>query len=186
MSSKKGSLELSINSIVIIIIAITMLGLGLAFMKNVFQGQIDIFSGVTQNVKTGMMQTFSDGTTRVSVYNVEMQIKKGETKPNYIGIKNVLNGPATFNLDANYVCTKLDQGNCDTLRINYFKTREIASGDVYIDTVNVKADSGTVADTYQIDIKVHGSVTPPPAGSPLVQPPEVWENETVTFNVVVN
>ena len=33
---KKGSLELSINAIVILIMAITMLGLGLGFMKGLF------------------------------------------------------------------------------------------------------------------------------------------------------
>jgi len=37
MSSKKGSLELSVNAIVILIIAITMLGLGLFFVNNTFR-----------------------------------------------------------------------------------------------------------------------------------------------------
>ena len=36
MMSKKGSLNLSINAIVVLILAITMLGLGLGFMKTMF------------------------------------------------------------------------------------------------------------------------------------------------------
>lgn len=46
--NKKGALELSINAIVILIIAITMLGLGLGFVRGMFgkaSGQFDELTG---------------------------------------------------------------------------------------------------------------------------------------------
>ena len=42
---KKGSLTLSINAIVVLILAITMLGLGLSFMRNIFGGATEEFTG---------------------------------------------------------------------------------------------------------------------------------------------
>ncbi len=50
MGKKKGALDVSINSIVVIVFAVTMLGLGLAFIKGYFEkakGTIDL-DGVTQ------------------------------------------------------------------------------------------------------------------------------------------
>lgn len=47
--NKKGSLELSVNAIVVLILAITMLGLGLGFMKG-------MFGKVSQNVDTAIGQ----------------------------------------------------------------------------------------------------------------------------------
>ncbi len=50
MRRKKGALDVSINSIVVIVFAVTMLGLGLAFIKGYFekaQGTIDL-DGVKQ------------------------------------------------------------------------------------------------------------------------------------------
>jgi len=47
--NKNGSLELSVNAIVVLILAITMLGLGLGFMKG-------MFGKVSQNVDTAIGQ----------------------------------------------------------------------------------------------------------------------------------
>jgi hypothetical protein len=40
MRSKKGGMELSINTIVILILAITMLGLGLTFIRGMMQKSV--------------------------------------------------------------------------------------------------------------------------------------------------
>lgn len=44
MFKKKGSLELSVNAIVVIVLAIAMLGLGIAFTKNMFGKFTDQFT----------------------------------------------------------------------------------------------------------------------------------------------
>lgn len=48
MNKKKASLELSVNAIVILIIAITMLGLGLAFIKMLFGGATDKLAAIVE------------------------------------------------------------------------------------------------------------------------------------------
>ena len=48
---KRSSLNLSINAIVVLILAITMLGLGLGFIRNVFGSTTENFEQVSQQIK---------------------------------------------------------------------------------------------------------------------------------------
>ena len=53
---KKASLNLSINAIVVLILAITMLGLGLTFMRNIFGGAAKEFTKVSGEVEKQMIE----------------------------------------------------------------------------------------------------------------------------------
>ena len=57
MRQKKGALNLSINAIVILILAITMLGLGLAFMRNIFGSATKEFEEVSLIVKKSFINS---------------------------------------------------------------------------------------------------------------------------------
>ncbi|MBW3012000.1 hypothetical protein KY311_02360, partial [Candidatus Woesearchaeota archaeon] len=55
MMYKKASLSLSINAIVVLILAITMLGLGLAFMRGTFGKVTEQFGEISGEVQKDMI-----------------------------------------------------------------------------------------------------------------------------------
>ena len=89
MINKKGSLELSINAIVILILAITMLGLGLAFMKGIFGKATAEFSEVTGTVKKQMIDQMKESGKIVDISSPRVEIKAGgDKKQVYVAFKN--------------------------------------------------------------------------------------------------
>lgn len=92
--NKKAALELSITAIVVLIIAITVLGLAIFFIKNLFKGGTEIFTGELAKIKdqlrknleeSGELVVFSKGTL--------LEAKRGEKVDFYIGVRNT--GTAT-------------------------------------------------------------------------------------------
>jgi hypothetical protein len=173
MQGKKGSLELSINSIVIIIIAITMLGLGLTFMKGAFGNVVKQLGFVSAEVQKDMETRFAGNTQRVDVWATKLDISKGGQGENYLGINNVLNEDVEFTIDT-ATCKPVTGTSCAGLSVPMsaaYRKQKIGHGTVKVLPFSVKTTSNIGLDTYQIEISVHGCET---ALTPCM-------NETVTF-----
>tara|TARA_Y100000310_G_scaffold78816_1_gene75487 strand:+ start:523 stop:1035 length:513 start_codon:yes stop_codon:yes gene_type:complete len=91
MKSKKGAVQLSMTTIIIIILGITLLGLGLAWISDIF-GQIGDLSDqafiqanqeIQNNMKAGQ-NFYVSGQT----FNLEPE----ETKTINVGVRNILGG----------------------------------------------------------------------------------------------
>ncbi|MBI2572653.1 hypothetical protein HYV86_02225 [Candidatus Woesearchaeota archaeon] len=96
--TKKGSLELSIQSIVIVVIAFIVLGLGLGFVQNIFdqgEGLTDTaFKGTADKLKTSIAKSndplyFPQDT---------LSLERGQEKVDGVGVKNVGDVPAEFSV----------------------------------------------------------------------------------------
>lgn len=91
--NKKASLELSIQSIVIVVIAFTVLGLGLGFVKNIFGGfgsqQEKIFSTIEADIRDKLAQSNEPLYYPQQTLNVGV----GGERVDGIGIKNTGDTP---------------------------------------------------------------------------------------------
>lgn len=86
--NKKAALQLSINAIVILILAITILSLGIAFIKSQFGALTERFTEVGAEIKSELINKIKD-TGELLVFNrVEIEAKLGKPEEFYIGIKN--------------------------------------------------------------------------------------------------
>jgi len=86
--NKKAALELSINAIVVFILAITILGLGLVFIKSQFGSLTERVSEVSAEIKSDLINKIKD-TGELLVFNrVEIEAKVGKPVEFYMGIKN--------------------------------------------------------------------------------------------------
>ncbi|MBI2673229.1 hypothetical protein HYX19_03135 [Candidatus Woesearchaeota archaeon] len=74
--AKRGALELSINTIVVVVIAITLLTLGLAFVKQQFGGLTDITKDVFGTAKTEIGKIHGGAKFTAPT---QVSIKQGET-----------------------------------------------------------------------------------------------------------
>ena len=90
---KTGAIELSIGTIVIVVLAMSMLILGIVLVKNIFGGAMDITDMTNEQVKNQVSQLFGEN-KKLVVYpdTREIKVKSGGPGGFGIGIKNLLPG----------------------------------------------------------------------------------------------
>lgn len=95
---KKGSLELSINTIVIVVLALTLLGLGLAFIR----GQIQNISGTTgavqEQIKQQILDDLRTGNKPLSFPTNEISLQSKDQTNLAIGVKNTGDSTLRFKI----------------------------------------------------------------------------------------
>jgi hypothetical protein len=92
---KKGAIELSIGTIVIVVLAMSMLILGLVLVKNIFSGSTDNILIMNEKTKDEINKLFvEDKKTVVYLSNQIAKIEQGEDWGIAFGIKNLEEGTA--------------------------------------------------------------------------------------------
>lgn len=98
---KKGSLNLSINAIVVLIMAITLLGLGLGFMKSMFSSTTSQFEEINADLKNTLIMDLRATGGRIVFNKEDIQSNKGDTMEVYFGLRNDLGTDETFEIMGN-------------------------------------------------------------------------------------
>ena len=154
--SKKADLSLSINAIVILILAITMLGLGLAFLRGTFKKTEEQFSEVTGTIKEQIIEEIKSKAEKLYIRGEpELEVRRGETKEVFYGITNVLDTEGTFNI---YVkCTESVSGIPEEdieVVLTTLPSRKILPNDMAILPLRIKAGSDVPLDIYGCEMAV--------------------------------
>jgi hypothetical protein len=92
--NKKAAIELSIGTIVIIVLAMSMLILGLILVNKIFFGATDAAELINQNVKAQINKLFNDNQDRTVVFLPDnlATVKKGSSYNVRFAIRNVNTG----------------------------------------------------------------------------------------------
>ena len=92
--NKKAALELSISTIVVLVLGMTMLILGITLVTNILRGATGTVDLIDKNVKSQINKLFNDEDTRSVVYLADNQadVEKGVSYNIGFGIKNVIRG----------------------------------------------------------------------------------------------
>jgi len=85
---KKASLELSIRTIVIVILAMTLLGLGLGFIRNMFEDIEGISGDATEQIRQQIKDDLITNDRKLSFPKTEVKIDKGKSEILTVGIRN--------------------------------------------------------------------------------------------------
>ncbi len=86
--NKKASLEISIQAIVIVVLAMTLLGLGLTFIRKQFTGLGIIQEEISEQVKQKILDDLIENDKKLSFSRTEIEIDKGKSQVLTIGIRN--------------------------------------------------------------------------------------------------
>ena len=173
---KKGSLEISINAIVILILAITILGLGLGFIKKQFGSLGEQFSSVSEEIKGEIVDKIRQS-GELLVFNkntIDAQI--GKPIDFFVGIKNTGAEPNCFRT---YVqCIKGLKGSCDPSQqgvpiavggidllnnqptqdnrwFELFDEVDVSGGDVGVFPIKLQIPGKVAPDTYLMKFEVY-------------------------------
>jgi len=95
--NKKGALELSINAVVIIVLALTMLGLGLTFIKSQFEKMMGTSTGVQQQIKEQIESQLRASGEKMS-FPREMVISRNKQEGLTLGVQNILNEQLNYKI----------------------------------------------------------------------------------------
>jgi hypothetical protein len=161
MRKKKGDLNLSINAIVVLILAITMLGLGLGFMRNIFGGATAEFQKVGGTVEKQMIDQMRESNKIVDLSRPKVKLKIGDKDSIYIGFKNDQPNEVAFAItsaDCSVIGSDTDCGNAGESDV-WIETKRtpttVQKGEVYVLPINIRTNpAAKEANTYFFDIIV--------------------------------
>jgi len=163
--NRKGQMEMSVGTIVTIVLLVTLLILGVVLIKNIFTSAKGVVDLTDQQLRSEISKLFSEDTKLVIYPGTKMiEIKQGTTDGIGIGIKNLLEGTAG-NTKFSYVVSASvpDLANCGV-------TKAVAESWITVGRIgtDLSIASGDIRST-----KVQFNI---PVGSPLC---------TARFNVEV-
>jgi len=168
---KKGALELSIGTIVIIVLAMTMLILGLVLIRTIFTGAKYNVDTMNNKVMNEINKLFvEDKKTVIYLAGNEAEIKQGKTWGIAFGIKNLEQGVASSSkFDYEVIVSDPDiKKNCqiteqvaeDWIKTGRADSVNIAPGDSYYGIVRFNVPTGAPLCTvrYHLEVKSTGDL----------------------------
>lgn len=159
MLNKKASLELSMSTIVIVILAMTLLGLGLAFIRGMFSNIEDISESTFDKVSDQLQRDLVNSNEKLVFSQTKISIGRGASSLLGWGIKN--QGAAKMDYWAEFVPVKCP-GECPAIRelnTNWFTFKYNPYGD---DSSLLYSLNPTEQNVKRIDLTVPKDAIPGP------------------------
>ena len=162
MRNKKGSLNLSIEAIVVIVIAFTVLGLGLTFVRNLLTDITEGSESVLKETQDKILDDLRIANKKLSFPSDEVKLNKGASKQLAIGVKDTDETPLKFRIKIKMIDTGEEVTNkglikdADNFDVGKFiwnpsiQTLEPTESNVY----PIKFIAGKHADTYTFVIMI--------------------------------
>ena len=154
--NKRGSLALSTNAIVVLIIAITILGLSLAFTRNIFGSlgsQIEDIGGQT------LIDNPPSYDDPLTLSKAEFDVRRGESVSIGVGFFNYLDGDASASVSLNS-CYRGDTETTSSFSLTSAGSKMVKINDEVAFSTSIAAEedalSGVHACTIQLTAEVSG------------------------------
>ena len=155
--NKKGGLQISINAIVILILAITVLGIGLGFIRGMFSKTIGQLGDVSDDIKNDMIARIRESDERLALREENIEIKKSGEKTIYFGIRNEedMGNNLGIEFDIYFECTEVMEGSGgDPNHIEFkvfSKTNPIKRDEITVMPAIIKVSPNAITTMYMCD-----------------------------------
>ena len=169
--NKKASLELSIQAIVIVVIAFTVLGLGLGFVKSQIGNLQKTATEVQSKIKEQILEDMRVSGKKVSVAS-QITLERGNQVVENIGIVNTGLSEKTFGIKISFIKKQNADGSAgaegaenDPKEIGFFYSELIekklspTAGDVMAVTISAKSNAAGNY-LYKVDVFAEDSTSP--------------------------
>ncbi|PIU75594.1 hypothetical protein COS75_03425 [Candidatus Pacearchaeota archaeon CG06_land_8_20_14_3_00_35_12] len=164
LKEKRAAFELSMTTVVIIVLAMTMLILGLVLIRTIFTGAKYNVESINEKVKGEINKLFTEEAQKTVVYlpNLEAKIKKGESYGVAFAIQNIDKTAAQFSYEIKAIETDCPTGTNPESWISRGKTGSfnIPSGDqsYQLTRFNIPKTASLCGARFKIAIQKTGSV----------------------------
>jgi hypothetical protein len=167
LKSNRAAIEMSIGTIVIVVLAMTMLILGIVLVKNIFSSSGDIVNMADDQIKNQVSKLFGEDKKLVMYPDTRsVEIKVGDVGAFGIGIKNLLSGPASQDAKFTYETIISDPDLRTKCAVTEKEVESwivtgrsdtnipIASAEIYAGKVTFNIPEGTAQCTFRVRIDV--------------------------------
>jgi hypothetical protein len=159
---KKGALNLSIQTIVVVVLAMILLGLGIGFIKGLFKDITGLKTDVTAEIQEKIAEDLREGDRKLSVSR-DVQLEAGEETIIGIGVANRKSQQITYGVtlnflqwqgEAEYTGSTPDCGEpgCDHITFFYDQTvnKDLSATESKVEEAIVSATGGATGN-YQYE-----------------------------------
>ena len=149
---KKASLEISIQAIVIVVLAMTLLGLGLVFIRNQFETIGKATDVVTGQVADQIKRQMLDNDQKIALSEANINIKKGGSVVLNVGVNNKNNDPLNYEMEFIAISDQTGTSispNAFDIWFRIGKGRLLGSADQEVRSINIQIPRNTQSGTYQ-------------------------------------
>lgn len=136
---KKGSLDLSMNTIVVVVIGIVILTLGLRWIYGIFGGLEEQRQQLNEATAQQIRDTFGESDDALNLLTTSVVIEQGKYADIGVGIRNILSEEHTFKyvIEATDYPTNI-QANQVISWVRWDKSNlNLKSGEIYTDTISI-------------------------------------------------
>ena len=156
--SKKGAVELSMNTIVIVIIGITLLTLGLRWVFNIFADVEKQRGQMSEAMEQEIRDMFGESDKPLNLLTNSVSVEQGGSYDLAVGIRNI--GRETYEFSYTIEVNQDDipsNVRADDVRKWFGYTKgnfDLKSGELYPDTINIDVPRNVPLDRYRMYIKL--------------------------------
>ena len=170
MKTKKAAMEMSVGTIVTIVLLMSVLILGIFLVQKIFSSSADAIDSIDNEVQNQITQLFSEEGKKIAVYPTSRKVtvkKKDDLKGFAFSVKNldVESAEFTYNVYAKDVSkcgSTFTEERADNYLINYQGSFELGPGDEMVEQEIVVFDLDELAPpcTIVYYLEVHQGETP--------------------------
>ena len=173
LHNKKADLELSIRTIVIVILAMTILGFGLTFMRGLFGNISDISSGTFDKIKDQLQKDLISSSEKLAFSQTKISVERGKSELFGWGIKN--QGNAKLDYWAEFTAIKCPAGatcpRLDDLNNHWFTFKynpggsnvdlrySVSPADQQVVRVDLSVPKDAKTGLYLIDLSIYDAAS---------------------------
>ena len=163
----KKAIELSINFIVILVIALVMFGMGLTLFRKFFVEADVIKQNLDDQTKKEIQQIMMSSAEQVIVYPSQLTIRRGKSDVVGVGVLNINENTTAFDIIPDWdgtSCYDIDGSQMSGCNVSNIKvpgtiTRYIESNERVIIELPLRVDSSAQKGKYAVQIQVSGGGT---------------------------
>jgi len=153
---KRASLDLSIRTIVIIILAMTLLGLGLGFIRNTFSDIGGLSGDVSEQIRQQIQDDLITNDKKLSFPKTEVKIDKGNSEILTVGIRNKEDDVLSYRIK--FTSHSVPDGTDLNEPITWFQYREdmqeLSSSESDISKIRLSIPKNTKTGSYLLSFDV--------------------------------
>ena len=186
LHNKKASLEISIQAIVIVVLAMTLLGLGLGFIRKQFATLGDTASQVQEQIKQQILDDLRSSDKKLSFPANEVVIQKKDSKVLALGIKNTKSLASKYSIVIKTINTndglRSDPTEDDGVFIYNKGLQPLGVNDARVIPVKYTAPTAVTTKTFEIVVCDCGDAAATPCLAVSSTPEKACDDSTKEYD----
>ena len=150
---KRGALELSINTIVVIVIGVTLLTLGLTYVYNTFKDIEGQRKSINEALTSQIRETFGKSDDPLNLLTTSIAVKQKEYDDLGIGIRNTVEDGKVHTFSYNVIFESVPPGINEDDALKFIDwtitTFKLKSGELFADNIGIDPSSNIPLGNYR-------------------------------------